>query len=181
MFKLEEINKENVQVCFNTEYILIDDFVDSNTLTESQLYFDKYKEVIGDNSNHIALKNHPLMSMLREESTYTNLLNRVNDVWNENCTNFQLCVNLMQAEHILPVHEDNFWSDVPIRGILYLNGVYGTHFHEFEESGSIRELGGKPGQLLLFKTDSLGWHSAGLFKTTNEERSVISIMFSIGT
>lgn len=178
LLSIEALDKANIKTCFSTEYILVDNFVDSEFLSQSQEIFVNNKEVIETHDHLTTYINHPLMTQFAESDFKNALLERVNNMWDCNCINVQTSVNCIEGSGYLPIHEDKFYPGVPVRGILYLNGLYGTHFHETFDSSNIIEIGGMPGQLLLFKVNELGWHSAGLFKQTDDPRYVLSIMFN---
>lgn len=176
MFRLSEISKENVRNCFSTEYILIDNFLDKQFLESSHTSFLKDNlDMNLEQKEVITINGHPILDELRKEET--SLLKLINTVWDEQCTRLRVIVNLMTHKHVLPIHEDSFWKNTPVRGILYLNGVYGTRFYNNEHGEKSEELGGIPGQLLLFKVQDQGWHSAGLDKNTIKDRFVVSLVF----
>lgn len=176
MFNWSKITKENIQQCFSTKYILIDNFIDQTQLESlHNIFLESDKDLCSDNNELLTIDGHPILDEIRkQEKRFVNL---INDVWNEKCKRMKTIVNLMTSNHVLPIHEDSFWTNVPVRGILYLNGIYGTHFHRTVNGREIVELGGKPGQLLLFKIHNDSLHSAGLIKKSNDDRYVISIQF----
>lgn len=176
LLKINQISRENVQSCHGTEYILIDNFFDSAFFdtTHTQFLSDYF---IIDNtlSDIFSLSPHPLVEMLQQYKD--EILNAVNNVWQETCVEHKSGVALMPAGNTLQLHNDTHWETVPVRGVLYLNDVCGTTFHSDYCGNNPVEIGGKANQLLLFKVSEHSYHSAGLYNTEPKDRFAIQMMF----
>ena len=66
--KIGQICRENVKLCHDVEYILIDDFFDPVLFDKSHNEFFLPNYTITDNSleHHFSLSYHPLMGILRD-------------------------------------------------------------------------------------------------------------------
>lgn len=173
MIRLDQICRENVKLVNGIEYILIDDFFDTDVFNVSHNieYMPNYM-ILHELQFHKTLSGHPLEDMLKEKEQ--TLLDNINQVWNEKCMVNRTCVNLTSAPNHLPIHNDSHWDNVPVRGILYLNEVCGTLFHSDYMGNNTVELGGKQNQLLLFRVSADSHHSVRQIDT---DRYVISMMF----
>lgn len=174
--KIGQICRENVKLCHDVEYILIDDFFDPVLFDKSHTQFlSDYFIVDNTLSDVLSLSSHPLMEMLQQ---YNNeILNAVNTIWQEICVENKSSVALMPAGNTLQLHSDTHWETIPVRGVLYLNDVCGTTFHSDCCGNNPVELGGKPNQLLLFKVSEHSYHSVGLYNTEPKDRFAIQMMF----
>lgn len=173
--KIDLICKENVKKYHDIEYILIDDFFNHDIFeTLHKKYLLEYT-VINKLGHHYVLSGHPLMDIL-----YINqdkMLAAVNNVWQETCVENKTAVTLMPPHLTLPIHNDQHWETVPVRGILYLNGICGTTFYSDYKGSDPMIVGGKPNQLLLFKISEKSYHSAGTENLNRTDRFVITMMF----
>jgi len=174
--KIDQICRENIQTVHGTEYILIDDFFNSELFdTAHKKYLSDYVVLNDKLEGHLSLSGHPLMEVLLK---YENeLLNAINLVWQENCIENKSSVNLLLSGNKLYIHNDTHWIHVPIRGVLYLNNACGTTFHSDMYGNDPIDIGGKSNQLLLFKINENSYHSVGLLEHTAIDRFTISMMF----
>ncbi len=175
--KINHICRENVQTVHGTEYILIDDFFDTEVFNVSHNieYMPNYMILNDELPSVVSLSGHPLMDLLKQREE--EILSAINKVWNETCVENKSCVNLMLAASNLPIHNDSHWPSIPVRGVLYLDQVCGTTFHSDYFGNDPVEVGGKPNQLLLFKVSEHSHHSVGLNKTEKTDRFSIVMMF----
>jgi hypothetical protein len=175
--KIDQICRENVKLCYDIEYILIDDFFDHGLFDKSHNEFFLSNYTITDNSleHHFSLSYHPLMGVLRENEKL--ILTAINTTWNETCLENKCSASILPADNIFPIHIDTHWETVPIRGVLYLDNICGTTFHSDITGSDPIEIGGKSNQLLLFKVSDNSFHSVGLNKKEKKDRFSISMMF----
>ena len=181
--KIDQIKKENIRY-YNQEYILIDNFA-TILITEDDIYHAQQQ-----------------------------IINAINNTFDVSCDRMVNVKNVFnKGDFILP-HDDFMgeitfpegnipYSQMPIRGVLYLNStkLYGTHLHkerpdwpkkQDEEGFQIDyddpkwwthiwddglEVGGEPGQLLLLKPQDNAWHSVGLHNDTIDNRITSNWIF----
>jgi len=94
----------------------------------------------------------------------------------------------MSGLQTLTTYQDSYDTDTPVRGVIYLDDVFGTHFHDItDDEFSIyevdyydkTEIGGMPGQLLLFHAGSgNNWHSAGMYRRNTKDRYIFNLTIS---
>jgi len=173
--KLDQICRENVQVLYGTEYILIDDFFDLDFFEESHNYFLNNYTIINKLEHHYALSYHPLMSELKEYEA--EMINAINSIWGVDCVENKASVTLTLARNMLPVHNDAHCENIPVRGVLYLSDVCGTTIHSDAMGSDPIEIGGKINQLLLFKVSENSYHSVGTTHQVDVDRMAMVMMF----
>lgn len=174
--RLDQICRENVQICHGTEYLLIDNFFNKNLFNESHKNFLSNYTVINDElDGHMSLSWHPLMTVLLNYES--EMLDAINLVWQETCVENKSSVNLMPARNRLEIHNDIHCTTIPVRGVLYLNNACGTTFYSSAIGHDPVELGGKSNQLLLFKISDVGYHSVGIYNDNPIDRFTITMMF----
>jgi len=173
--RIDQIRKENIKKYHDIEYILIDDFFDPELFeTLHKKYLLEYT-VIEKLEHHYVISGHYLLDLLHTDKD--KILAAVNSVWQENCVENRTAVTLMTKDLKLPIHNDTHWENVPVRGILYLNGICGTTFYSDYKGSNPVIIGGKPNQLLLFKVSEHSYHSAGTETIDRGDRFVITMMF----
>jgi hypothetical protein len=164
MINLDAIHKDNIK---NEpfEHLLLD-FVDPKYIKS---VYDEYIEHLEtfnvcEYTNMVSVGRHPVQEILEEYKD--EIIQKVNKLWNLDVVSISMGTNMFKGDSELDIHNDynydgNFY--IPARGILYLNKdkVFGTHLHKDEDQPGI-EVGGNPGQLLLFKVSENSWHSAGV-------------------
>ena len=163
MINIDAINKDNI-IHEPFEYMIIDNFIDSEFIKSS---YDKFKEshqVLDKFDEFSVLYPHPVIDIL--EKYKQQIIDKVNEVWDLNIVTISMSTSMFDKTSELDTHND--WNydgnfSIPARGIIYLNDkkVFGTNIHE-QEDGPGKEIGGHPGQLLLFKVDENSYHSAGI-------------------
>ena len=176
MIRIDQICRENVQTVHGTEYILIDNFFDSQLFESAHKKYLLDYTILNDRlEGHMSLSGHPLMEVLLNHES--EMLNAVNLAWQENCIENKTSINLLPPGNKLHIHSDVHWVHVPIRGVLYLNNACGTTFHSDIYGNDPVDIGGKPNQLLLFKITDESHHSVGLLNHNGIDRFTISMMF----
>ncbi len=177
LLKIDQICRENVELCHDVEYILIDNFFDHVLFNKShnEIFLPNYTITNNLLEYHFSLSYHPLMGVLRENEQL--MLSAINTTWNEKCVENKCSASILPANNNLPVHHDTHWETVPIRGVLYLDDVCATTFHSDSAGSNPIDIGGKANQLLLFKVSNKSFHSVGLNKKENKDRFSISMMF----
>jgi hypothetical protein len=175
LLNIDQICRENIKVCYGTEYILIDNFFDPQLFDAAhKKYLLDYFVTNDKLEGFMSLSGHPLMEVLLKYES--EMLNAINLVWQENCIENKSSVNLLPAGNKLHIHNDTHWIHVPIRGVLYLNNACGTTFHSDMYGNDPIDIGGKPNQLLLFKVSDKSFHSVGLLDHNAVDRFTISMM-----
>lgn len=162
MINLDAIHKDNI-IHEPFEHLLID-FIDADFVKSA---YNEYKEssvVITKFDEFNNMFPHPAQDLLDQHKD--EIVRRVNDLWDLDIVTVSMSTAMFDKTSKLDVHNDynydgNFY--IPARGIIYLNEekVFGTNVHEYER-GPGTEIGGMPGQLLLFKVSENSWHSAGV-------------------
>lgn len=178
--KLDAIKKENI-VYDPFEYILIENFIEG---LDDPKVFDDYinNYSIIDEHDLLVGSEHPVQISL--DLNRKIILQKVNETWDLNIADILLSMNLFtKKEHSLPIHNDvHKMETIPVRGILYCNPqkVFGTTMHISDQpsDGIIKEVGGNPGDLLLFKVSENSWHGVMTKKDTDINRLTCNIFFT---
>jgi len=190
-FKEEEICKENIKKIYTTEYILIDDFIDRELVNaKHQDFIDNYPiiELTRDESCSVINSVEHELDQAFTKNWCDSILEKVNSTWDLNCKRVQVCLQKMSGLQTLTTHQDSYDTNIPVRGIIYLDDVFGTHFHDItDDEFSLyevdyydkTEIGGMPGQLLLFHAGSgTNWHSAGMYRRNTKDRYIFNLTIS---
>lgn len=134
-------------------------------------YFDSWEKTI-ETEQHApdqltVLTDHIIQEVL--DSTRAQIVDMVNKKFNLRVLDFTGCITLMNSGHGISCHTDH-WSStqhIPARGLIYLNPdkVFGTRLHKTDNIDEYDfEVGGGPGDLFIFKTSDISWHSVGLYE-----------------
>ena len=163
MTNIDAINKDNI-IHEPFEHMIIDNFIDSEFIKSSYEGFKKSHKVLDKFNEFRTLSPHPVIDILEEYRQQ--IIDKVNEVWDLNIITISMSISMFDKTSRLDPHNDYNYDgnfSIPARGILYLNKekVFGTNIHE-QEDGPGKEIGGHPGQLLLFKVDENSYHSAGI-------------------
>jgi len=191
---IDQIIKDNIQT-YNLDYILIDDFA-IDFATEQN--FKDYKRKQQTHGLNFHIVNDTIDKYSAE------IIQAVNNAFDVDVSSLQHGIQQLNKTQDIPPHDDATgslligenelpYTEMPIRGILYLNPeyMYGTHLHTqnpcFGQNGEDRwwssewdygkEIGGKPGQLLLIKPNVNSWHSVGLHNKTLDNRITSNWIF----
>lgn len=163
MINIDAINKDNI-IHEPFEYMIIDNFIDSEFIKSSYEEYKKSYKVLDKFDEFSILYPHPVIDILEEYKQQ--IIDKVNEVWDLNIITISMSISMFDKTSELDAHND--WNydgnfSIPARGILYLNKekVFGTNIHEQEKEPG-KEIGGHPGQLLLFKVTENSYHSAGM-------------------
>lgn len=163
MIKYNEIKKENIS--YNPwEHILIDDFVDPYYIKRVYSSYVGDMQILQRFEEFNIVSSHPVQEII---SVYDEiLLDKINLLWNTKCTQMCISTNMFDNHSELAPHNDYNYDGkfaIPVRGILYIDQekVFGTQMHTVEDDEGI-EVGGNPGQLLLFPVSPVSFHSAGV-------------------
>ena len=191
---IDQITKDNIQT-YNLDYILIDDFaIDFATARNLR----DYLRTLQTSGTNFHVVNDTIDKYKAE------IIQAVNNAFDVDVKTLEHGIQKLNKTQDIPPHDDytgtfkNFnaerpYTDMPIRGILYLNPeyMYGTHLHTenpcFGQNGEDRwwssnwdygtEVGGLPGQLLLIKPAINAWHSVGLHNKTLDNRITSNWIF----
>ena len=179
--RLDLLKKENI-ISEPFEHLLVDNFIPNvaglydAASAVADANYDTNKGTPADKHPY-----HPVQEIIRDNSAL--LVDAVNEVWGAGIIKLFHASNLYRTNMFLNVHNDMHWPDYPIRGVLYLDKikVYGTHLHKSEDDAHPVEVGGEPGQLLLFMTSEKSWHSAGLLHLNIHGEKRFSYYFIFST
>lgn len=174
MINLDLISKKNLNYQ-PFEHLLIN-FIDESFIKS---VYDNYVENLKrfnvcKYTNIVSVSEHPVEKLLKENEH--KILEKINNLWELDTVSIDMGVTLFDKNSQLDTHNDfnydgNF--SIPVRGILYLNKVkvFGTKLHQTQKDQGI-EVGGNPGELLLFKVSENSWHSAGV--NTDADYRIVS-------
>tara|TARA_R110000772_G_scaffold92421_13_gene189254 strand:- start:1024 stop:1590 length:567 start_codon:yes stop_codon:yes gene_type:complete len=164
MINIEAINKDNI-IHEPFDHLLID-FVDADVIKS---LFSEYMENlttfgICKDTKRVAVGRHPIVDIL--EDYKDQIIDKVNKLWDLDVVSISMGTSMFERNSEIDTHNDYNYDgnySIPARGILYLNDkkVFGTKIYE-DQHGPGKEVGGHPGQLLLFKVSKKSFHSAGL-------------------
>lgn len=128
---------------------------------------------------------HPAQDYLIEKKDI--ILEIVRKRFGINITKFNISGNMVTNGGGILIHNDWFHANevqspnaIVARGILTLNPsyVFGTRVYEFEDNDSyIREFGGYPGDLFIFKCTPDSWHSVGMKHEKHVNRYALNLTF----
>lgn len=142
------------------EHMLID-FVDPTYIIGVFKPFSLDHRVLNKLEHFSTVSSHPIEQILVHY--YQQLIDKVNDIWDCGVTGVQMSTSKFDKDSKLILHNDHHCEEqIPVRGILYLNNAkeFGTTLFSSPNEDGI-EVGGCPGQLLLFRVTENSWHSAG--------------------
>ena len=170
------------------EHILIDGFVNPAWVKATEDEFLATVEMHHDNTGlpvtERIFTTKTLHSAQRKLFNLQNdLVKAVNETWNLNTIKLIMSENVLQSTDYIGPHNDMWYPEIPVRGILYLNKEkkYGTHlytmFEDYHNAIAPIEVGGEPGQLLLIRVSKDSYHSVGMFSDSGD-RITLNFMFS---
>ncbi len=162
MINLDAIHKDNIKY-EPFEHLLVD-FIDADFVKSAYKEYKESTVVVTKFDEFNNMFPHPAQDLLDQHRD--EIVRRVNDLWHLDIATVSMSTAMFDKNSKLDVHNDYNYDgnfSIPARGIIYLNEekVFGTSFHEYED-GPGKEMGGMPGQLLLFKVSPNSWHSAGV-------------------
>ena len=173
MINIEAISKCNL-IKDPFEHLLID-FIDKEYV--KNIYKEYIKNLerfnVCEYTNIVSVSEHPVKPLCKKYEKQ--ILFKINELWDLNVVSIDMGITMFDKNSELDTHNDYNYDgnfSIPVRGILYLNDekVFGTKLHRSENDLGF-EVGGFPGQLLLFKVSENSWHSAGI-DTSKDERIV---------
>lgn len=159
MIAFDKIDKSSL-VDKPFEHMLID-FVDPVFIIgEFERFYCEHK-IITKHDHFYTVSNHPIEKILVHY--YQQLVDKVNNIWDCGVTGVQMSTSKFDRDSKLLLHNDYHCEEqIPVRGIMYLNNAkeFGTTLFNSQHDDGV-EVGGYPGQLLLFRVTKNSWHSAG--------------------
>jgi hypothetical protein len=163
MINLAAIHRDNI-ILEPFEHILVD-FIDADYVRDTYAEYEESSVVLTQFNEFNNQSPHPLQKLLEQHRG--EIIKRVNDLWDLDIVTVSMSTSMFDKTSKLDAHNDYYpddgWLSIPARGIIYLNDekVFGTNIHQSERGLGV-EIGGMPGQLLLFKVSENSWHSAGV-------------------
>ena len=170
------------------EHILIDGFINPRWVEATEAGF---LETVEMNQSNLGLPVneriyttktlHPAQGKLFHLKN--DLIKAVNETWDLNVVKVIMSENILQSDDYIGPHNDMWYPEIPVRGILYLNKEkkYGTHlytmFEDYHDAIPPVEAGGEPGQLLLIRVSKDSHHSVGMFSDL-DDRITLNFLFS---
>jgi hypothetical protein len=170
------------------EHILIDGFVNPRWVKATEDEFLATVEMHQCNeglpvTERIYTTKTPHSAQRKLFHLHNDLIKAVNETWNLNTVKLIMTENVLQSSDYIGPHNDLWYPEIPVRGILYLNKEkkYGTHlytmFEDYHNAIAPVEVGGEPGQLLLIRVSRDSYHSVGMFSDLGD-RITLNFMFS---